>query len=320
LFARAQDGRALLGVEKHRVTMAPKKAPEPPPEEEPSEEPEDPGPLRVRGLIVPESWIKDLRDVAEDPESNAVWLKTWNSKVESDKTYKVLESTAQGFREDADTAFTALDQAQMIKQGRREGTEASERRARRVASESRGRASLQQKSFGSTSPGADPASPMLPQQPMRVAEDMQALARNTLKASSSSSALVDHSALFGETLRKSSSRLLLDMELARSDMLVDVTPHLRHGHLGRSKSFLESYSSKEQGHRQQSPSFVKFTKDDQTMTGSLRVEPHERLYAPEVRPPKWQWAKATKFDEPRQPTQRPGWMHRSLKSAYGQED
>ncbi|CAE8694981.1 unnamed protein product [Polarella glacialis] len=123
--------------------------------------------------------------------------------------------------------------------------------------------------------------------------------RRGLSASNSTSSLrlagassVDQS----QSLTRSMSRLMQDMELAQEN------PRLRCQQLDRMHDFFERHHSHLQQEspscrkRAVSPAFLTFSKDDRVMTGSLRVEPDEKRYAP------LPWAVVK---------QQPAWLHRS---------
>lgn len=82
-------------------------------------------------------------------------------------------------------------------------------------------------------------------------------------------------------LSRSTKRLLQDMELASDDLLLNQSHRLRCEHLDKMHSWLERHQIKENSTRSsRGPAFLTYAKDERVMTGSLRVEPHERRYAP----------------------------------------
>eukprot|EP00927_Polykrikos_kofoidii_P034465 TRINITY_DN29248_c0_g1_i1.p1 TRINITY_DN29248_c0_g1~~TRINITY_DN29248_c0_g1_i1.p1 ORF type:complete len:305 (+),score=45.53 TRINITY_DN29248_c0_g1_i1:43-957(+) len=264
-------------------------------------EDEGPKPLTVDGIIVPDPWVKGVKNILHNLASPGQVFQERNADLSRDPKLMEIESTMASCGADGDHSLGDHMEAARIRSKRREGVEFSDRLANRLSREA-----LQR-----TLPGRDPGNRRVTDwlavsqgsRPLHISDEMRALFSNPAAGASSPSSF-SASVASGEDpmsrplrreLGRSMTRLVTDMDLAMGDMLSHATPELRCGHVDRMHAWLRDHKPKEVFSSAKTPSYLNFSKDEPIMTGSLLTEPHERRFAP------LPWSK---------PAQRPAWMDR----------
>jgi len=195
----------------------------------------------------------------------------------------------------------AASQMQQADSGRTQGIQNFDQLTRCLAMEARANSSDLRSGRGS------PPTFKSSEQPLQISEDMLGLFRPSSASPNESAKLFDprQTGMWCDGLQSRMERLMVDVDLAHGAMLEASTSTLKGNHLDRTRQWLEDCNpgGSLPAPRTGSPSYLTFTKDDLVMTGSLRVEPQEKSFAP------LPWSR---------PRQRPGWMDRGRKQPPAQ--
>jgi hypothetical protein len=254
--------------------MAPKKkAPEPPPP--PAEVKTGPPPVLVDGIQVPGSWLKQLKTLEADTSQRQI--KERAADLHSDPKMRAVRSVFAQPTSDL-SRNASLPSLGLRERERMRVQEAQEKHLRRLSDEAMGRRLNAPK-----------------QMPQHIPEET----RRLFEKKNEETDLDPMRASIG---RKAPS-LLANVELAHGDMLKNRSPLLRCTTLDRVHGWYEKHLPKEWSSMQQgtAPAYLKFDKDDATMSGSLRAEPNERRFAP------------LPWDQ--MPSQKPAWLVNGMRKA-----
>jgi len=295
--------------------MPPKgKDPSPPPEI--SQETEEAALVRgPGGVLVSNETARLIGGVSPDPVKSG--LRERSAKISRDPKMVTMRSSLDDGALRPSTEGGIAPQTPVVvtapaapwlrpRTGRSEGTEVHDRLARRLAQEAASRSSGElffgaspgsqpsQRSGRAGQQGASPAAPTaspLPRRPGTAHEESAAAASSPGHDASASN--------LEQGFRRSLRRLMVDMELAGDPDIGETAHRLRCGQLDKMHQWFEDHRHKEIERETVQPPYLRFSKDDYVMVGSLRVEPHERLFAP------LPWTR---------PSQKPAWMSHSSSS------
>lgn len=133
---------------------------------------------------------------------------------------------------------------------------------------------------------------LLGKQAMPVSEELMSLVRKEAAFSKEEPETAGCAEVYKRMQRKTlgdtiegQGGLMEHMNFTQTDILRRSSPKLRCGHLDRVHGWNEATRLKEEPpkrptHAAPAPLYLEFNKDAPTMSGSLRVEPNERRYAP----------------------------------------
>mmetsp|Transcript_54172 Transcript_54172/g.86124 ORF Transcript_54172/g.86124 Transcript_54172/m.86124 type:complete len:257 (+) Transcript_54172:85-855(+) len=249
--------------------MPPKKAPEPLPEPV-VEVPTGPTPVLVDGIQVPLSWLKQLKNI--DTDASHRHMKERSADLRSDPKMRAVQSISDIRRNASLPAMGPRESERM------HAREAQAKHLRRLHDEAMGR-----------------CTPCIIEIPQHVSEETRRLFRK--KSNEDADPM-------RESMRRKAPLLLTNLELAQSDMLKRSSPILRCTTLDRVHGWYDKHRTKDPNSspkRSQGPAYLKFGKDEPTMSGSLRAEPNERRYAP------LPWDQL--------PSQKPAWLVNGMRKA-----
>lgn len=255
--------------------MPPKKAPDAA-AEAPAEMVDDgPKAVVVDGIAVPNTWVKQLHAHIElDPAKGK--LRDRSANIRFDKKMQDIQATG------SEQPSTNTPVAGRRELERLRTHEAQERHLRRLNSEALRRSP--EKAVGL----------QFLEVKRPISEEMLSLFK---RPETESQAPLD---VLNRGRRHYSQRLMEDIDLAQSAQLSRSSPQLRCSHLDRVHGWYDNTRIKDAPVKpeQAKPAYMTFTKDDRTLSGSLRPEPNERRYAP------------LPWDA--KPLQKPAWLVRGM--------
>lgn len=253
--------------------MPPKKAkaPEPPPE--PAVEVRTgPEPVLVDGIPVPPTWLKQLKHLEMD--SAHLHMKERSADIRLDPKMRAMQSISELKRNASLPALGPRERERI------QAKDAQEKHLKLLHAEAMGRQRRSSREL---------------QIPQHIPEE-------TRKLFEKRKSLPDPDPM-GESMRRKAPLLLANVELAHGEMLHKSSPVLRCTTLDRVHGWYDKHRTKDSSSHQKrdAPAYLKFDKDDATMSGSLRTEPNERRYAP--------------LPCDQLPSQKPAWLVNGMRKA-----